>query len=79
MENCDVEKFLIVIDGCDTLLYCKSRGLGDSLVSINIVKNEVVTSKEAFDEKIRGTTLAHERCIVLLFCCYCFVVLIPLF
>lgn len=79
MENCDVEKFLIVIDGCDTLLYCKSRGLGDSLVSINIVAKEVVTSKEAFNEKIRGTTLARERCIVLLFCCYCFVVLIPLF
>ena len=65
LESSDAEKIIIVIDGCDSLLYCESRQLGASPVSITIVKAEVVTTRQAFDEKIRGTGVTFK--VVILF------------
>ena len=56
--NVGVETFTIVVDGCDSLRYCQSRGLGTLLVQITIVKTELVTTEQAFDDKIRGTDLS---------------------
>ena len=57
LENAVAETSIIVIDGCDSLLYCEFRELGGSPVGITIVKSEVVTTRQEFDKKIRGTVV----------------------
>jgi hypothetical protein len=45
----------IVYDGCDSLRWLASRGLGDSEVWITINNHAVVFSQNALELKLRGS------------------------
>ena len=48
----------IVYDGCDSLRWLASRGLGDSEVWITINNRDVVYSQKALELKIRGRVIS---------------------
>ncbi len=46
----------IVIDGCDSLRWLHLRVVGETTVKITIYKTEVVTTRAAYENKLRGRT-----------------------